>query len=329
MENKPGAIPQEKIQHLQETLKNTKSELAKVITGMDSSIDAILLAILSKGHVLLEGMPGLAKTLLAKTFAEVLDSDFHRIQFTPDLLPADLTGTTIFNPKTASFDVRKGPVFTGILLADEINRAPAKVQSALLQCMEERLVTIGEETFQLDSNFFVLATQNPIDQEGTYQLPEAQTDRFMLKLKVGYPSEEQELGILEQHGKTQIKNLRPIIKSKDRNQFSELAESIFIDDKLKEYIVRIVRETRPETSKINDTKTFIKHGASPRASLALLKIAKAKALTEGRDFVVPEDIQIFAKEILRHRILLNYEAMAEDVSIDNLIEVILETLGVP
>lgn len=322
-------IPKEKIKFLQDILKETKLELSKIITGMDSSIDAILLAIFSKGHVLLEGMPGLAKTLLAKSFAQVLDTDFQRIQFTPDLLPADLTGTNVFNPKTASFDVRKGPVFTGILLADEINRAPAKVQSALLQCMEERSVTIAEKTFNLDPNFFVLATQNPIDQEGTYQLPEAQTDRFMLKLKIGYPTEEEEIGIIEQHGGTNTHTLKKILKTKDRNQFTELSESVFVDKKLKDYIVRIVRESRPTSTTMQETKSYIRYGASPRASLAFLKIAKSKALIEGRDFVVPEDIQAFAKEILRHRILLTYEALAEDISVDNLVEVILESIGVP
>jgi MoxR-like ATPase len=322
-------IPKEKIKYLQETLKETKEELSKLITGMDSSMNAILLAIFSKGHVLLEGMPGLAKTLLAKSFAQVLDTDFQRIQFTPDLLPADLTGTNVFNPKTASFDVRKGPVFTGILLADEINRAPAKVQSALLQCMEERSVTIAEKTFNLDPNFFVLATQNPIDQEGTYQLPEAQTDRFMLKLKIGYPTETEEIGILEQHGSSNNLVLKKILKTKDRNQFSELAESVFVDPKLKDYIVRIVRESRPSSTSIQETKSYIRYGASPRASLAFLKIAKSKALIEGRDFVVPEDIQAFSKEILRHRILLTYEALAEDISVDSLIDVILEYIGVP
>jgi MoxR-like ATPase len=322
-------IPKEKIKFLQDILKETKLELSKIITGMDSSIDAILLAIFSKGHVLFEGMPGLAKTLLAKSFAQVLDTDFQRIQFTPDLLPADLTGTNVFNPKTASFDVRKGPVFTGILLADEINRAPAKVQSALLQCMEERSVTIAEKTFNLDPNFFVLATQNPIDQEGTYQLPEAQTDRFMLKLKIGYPTEEEEIGIIEQHGGTNTHTLKKILKTKDRNQFTELSESVFVDKKLKDYIVRIVRESRPTSTTMQETKSYIRYGASPRASLAFLKIAKSKALIEGRDFVVPEDIQAFAKEILRHRILLTYEALAEDISVDNLVEVILESIGVP
>ncbi|WCL47620.1 AAA family ATPase [Leptospira sp. GIMC2001] len=332
MEQKQTTIPDDKIQFVREKMASARTEIQKQITGMQASVEAVLLAMVSQGHVLLEGMPGLAKTLLAKTISKSMDSPFQRIQFTPDLLPADLTGTSVFNPKTATFDIRKGPVFTGVLLADEINRAPAKVQSALLQCMEERLVSIGDQTFELDPNFFVIATQNPIDQEGTYQLPEAQMDRFILKIQVGYPSQEDEISILDQHGQgghSSSEKVTVILKGKDRIAISRLADSVYIDPKLKEYIVRIVRQTRPETSFAKETSQFIRHGASPRASLSFLRIARAKAILEGRDFVIPEDIQAYAKEILRHRILLNYEALAEDVSVDNIIESILETIGVP
>lgn len=324
-----GSIPEDKIEFVQEKVVKLREELKKEITGMNASVDALIASILARGHVLLEGMPGLAKTLLAKSLSQVLDSPYQRIQFTPDLLPADLTGTTIFNPRTASFDIRKGPVFTGLLLADEINRAPAKVQSALLQCMEERTVSIGDQTFTLDPYFFVIATQNPIDQEGTYQLPEAQMDRFLLKIHVGYPTEEEELGILEQHGSLHSNKISVVIQSKERKEIHEIVESVYVDPKLKEYIVRLVRSTRPETSATKEAVQFIRHGASPRASLAFLKVARARALMEGRDFVLPEDIQGFAKEILRHRILLKFEALAEDVSTEALIDSILDSVGVP
>ncbi|MCC5813194.1 MAG: MoxR family ATPase [Leptospira sp.] len=322
-------IEEEKIQWVTEKTQSIRDQLKKKITGLATPVDSLLASLFVRGHVLMEGMPGLAKTMLAKSLAEVLDAPFQRIQFTPDLLPADLTGTTIFNPKTSSFDIRKGPVFTGVLLADEVNRAPAKVQSALLQCMEERQVSLGDKTFDLDSNFFVMATQNPIDQEGTYQLPEAQMDRFLIKLKVDYPSQEEEVAILQQHGTTNQSKLDVVLKNKERTMIADIIEKVYIDEKLKEYIVKIVRETRHQTASSSESKNFILHGASPRASLAFLKLARAHALLQGRDFVTPDDIKVFAKEILRHRILLRYEAIAEEIDTDMMVDSILETVRVP
>lgn len=342
MANPISSIPDAELSFVKEKLSQVREEIQKEITGLQTPVDSLMVALLSRGHVLIEGMPGLAKTLLAKTLARVMDSPFQRIQFTPDLLPADLTGTSIFNPKTTGFEIRKGPVFTGILLADEINRAPAKVQSALLQCMEERTVSIADQTFHLDPYFFVIATQNPIDQEGTYQLPEAQMDRFLFKIQIGYPSQDEELGILEQHGSTQVPGLnsdlgatqgvakiQPVLSGQDRQKLHSIAQSVFIDPKLRDYIVRLVRATRPETSSVKETLSFIRHGASPRASLAFLKVAKTRALFDGRDFVIPEDIHAFAGDILRHRILLRFEALAEEVAVNHLIETILEAVGVP
>ncbi|WP_411821556.1 AAA family ATPase [Leptospira sp. 'Mane'] len=308
-----------------------KSELAGEISGMTHVIQPLLVAMIAKGHILLEGMPGLAKTLLAKSLAACIDAKFSRVQFTPDLLPADLTGTNIFNPKTVSFEVRKGPVFTNILLADEINRAPAKVQSALLQCMEERQVTIADHTFDLDPPFFVVATQNPIDQDGTYPLPEAQLDRFLFKVAVDYPSEEEEKNILLLHGnlKQNLPQTNQVIKPKELLRISETADEVYIDPKLQQFIVKLVRNTRPETTEAKDIVGYIKHGASPRASLALLKVAKINALLEGRDFVLPEDILKFFIEIIRHRIHLSMEAFTEEVSVDSIIKRILGITEVP
>ncbi|TGN19715.1 AAA family ATPase [Leptospira idonii] len=312
-------------------IQEIKNELSLEISGMDSVIQPLLVAMVAKGHVLLEGMPGLAKTLLAKSLANCIDAKFSRVQFTPDLLPADLTGTNIFNPKTSSFEVRKGPIFTNILLADEINRAPAKVQSALLQCMEEKQVTIADNTFDLDAPFFVIATQNPIDQDGTYPLPEAQLDRFLFKVNVGYPNEAEELSILNLHGTltTKTKKHSKVIKPKDIAKIAEHADDVFIDPKLQRFIVQLVRNTRPESMTAKDISSYVKHGASPRASLALLKIAKINALFEARDFVIPEDILKYFSETIRHRILLSLEAITEEVSIDSVIKRILSSTEVP
>lgn len=324
-------ITKEEIQTAQEKLNKITSEVRKEITGQENVINHILICLISKGHVLLEGMPGLAKTLLAKTFANTINLEFHRIQFTPDLLPADLIGTVVFNPKKAIFEIRKGPIFTGVLLADEINRAPAKVQSALLQCMEERQVTIGDTTFTLNNPFIVVATQNPIDQEGTYQLPEAQMDRFLMKISVDYPSHEEEVKILNQHGNAVSKesDVKKVVTGEEVLEISALCDKVYVDPKLQDYIVKIIRNTRPMTTEIKDIKQYIKHGASPRASLSLIRAARAKALMEGREFVIPEDIQYSLYEILKHRLILSFEALSEDISIDSILKTIHDSTLLP
>ncbi len=324
-------VSKEAIVEAQKKILRVTEELKKEITGQSLVVKNILTCLISGGHVLLEGMPGLAKTLLAKTIAGSIDLPFKRIQFTPDLLPSDLIGTVIFNPKEANFETRKGPIFTGVLLADEINRAPAKVQSALLQCMEEKIVTIGDTTFTLDLPFLVLATENPIDQEGTYQLPEAQMDRFLMKINVDYPLEAEEILILEQHGKLSDtrKTIQKVLTRNELLEISRISDSIYVDPKLKEYIVRLTRATRPQTTSLEEIKPYIKHGVSPRASLALLRTAKATALLEGRNFVVPEDIRANIYEVMRHRMIINFEAISEDISVDSLIKTVLEVIPLP
>jgi MoxR-like ATPase len=324
-------VSKEAIVEAQKKILRVTEELKKEITGQSLVVKNIITCLISGGHVLLEGMPGLAKTLLAKSIAGSIDLPFKRIQFTPDLLPSDLIGTVIFNPKEANFETRKGPIFTGVLLADEINRAPAKVQSALLQCMEEKIVTIGDTTFTLDLPFLVLATENPIDQEGTYQLPEAQMDRFLMKINVDYPLEAEEILILEQHGKLSDtrKSIQKVLTRKELLDISKLSDSIYVDPKLKEYIVRLTRATRPQTTSLEEIKPYIKHGVSPRASLALLRTAKATALLEGRSFVVPEDIRANIYEVMRHRMIINFEAISEDISVDSLIKTVLEVIPLP
>jgi MoxR-like ATPase len=322
---------EQEIKKAQNKIQEILDELKKEISGQDSVIRNIITCIFSNGHILLEGMPGLAKTLLARSIASCIDLPFKRIQFTPDLLPADLIGTVIFNPKTSGFETRKGPIFTGVLLADEINRAPAKVQSALLQCMEEKIVTIGDTTYPLELPFIVIATENPIDQEGTYQLPEAQMDRFLMKINVDYPTESEEIAILEQHGKSNEKKqvLRKVISKQEILEMSSLVDSIYIDPKLKEYIVRITRSSRPVSGNIEEIKPYIKHGVSPRASLALLRASKATALFEGRNFVIPEDIRSNVFQIMQHRIILNFDAISEDITTESLIKTILEVTPLP
>ncbi len=324
-------VATEEIAVAKEKLQKVVKEIKKEITGQDDVVRHILLCIVSGGHVLLEGMPGLAKTLLAKTIARTIDLPFKRIQFTPDLLPADLIGTVIFNPKKAAFEIRQGPIFTGVLLADEINRAPAKVQSALLQCMEEKLVTIGDTTFQLTRPFIVIATENPIDQEGTYQLPEAQMDRFLMKINVGYPALEEEVQILSQHGeaKPAERELLKVLSAQELLDISNISDSIYVDPKLQDYIVRIVRNTRPDTTRIKSMKPYLKHGASPRASLSLLRASRAQALMEGRNYVLPEDIKFSLHEILRHRVLLTFEALSEEVSVETVLKSISDMTELP
>jgi len=306
-------------------------EIKKEVTGQDNVVRHILISLVARGHILLEGMPGLAKTLLAKTLARTIDLSFKRIQFTPDLLPADLIGTVVFNPQKSTFETRKGPIFTGVLLADEINRSPAKVQSALLQCMEEKSVTIGENTYELDLPFIVIATENPVDQEGTYQLPEAQMDRFLMKINVDYPGLEEEIAILSQHGEERKKeqNVKTVLSRADLLTIFSYAEGVYVDPKLNEYIVNIVRNTRPSSTMISDVKPYIRHGASPRASLSLLKASRAQALLEGRNYVVPEDIKFSLFEILRHRVMLTFDALSEDVSIESILSTIREGTRLP
>ncbi|MCB1143619.1 MAG: MoxR family ATPase [Leptospiraceae bacterium] len=321
----------ESLEFTKQKIDSVLQELHKEITGQEKVIHQILTCLVSRGHILLEGMPGLAKTLLAKSLAKTLDLSFKRIQFTPDLLPADLIGTVVYNPKTSSFDTRKGPIFTGILLADEINRSPAKVQSALLQCMEEKSVTIGENTFELELPFIVIATENPIDQEGTYQLPEAQMDRFLMKIGVDYPGLDEEIAILSQHGEggKDLSTVNKVLSKKEIIQISSYSDHIYVDPKLQEYIVKLVRNTRPQSTDIGDVKPYIRHGASPRASLAILRASRAHALLGGRDYVLPEDIKFSLFEILNHRVILTYEAMSEDIAFSSLLNTIVEGTRLP
>ncbi|MBN1496089.1 MAG: MoxR family ATPase [Spirochaetes bacterium] len=304
-----------------------KSEIAKVIVGQEALIDRILIAFISEGHILLEGLPGLAKTLAIRVFARVIDTSFQRVQFTPDLLPADLIGTRIYNPKELDFFTRKGPIFTNLLLADEINRAPAKVQSALLQCMEERQVTIGEGTHALGKPFMVLATENPIEQEGTYPLPEAQLDRFFMKVLVEYPSHEQEKEILGRFSDIRVDNVSRVITPEKIAKKAEIIEKIYIDDKLIDYIVTIVGETRSPTRK--ELKKYIEFGASPRASIALMKASRCIAFIRGRGFVTPDDIKEIGADVLRHRIILSYEAEADGKSADDVVKMLFDSVEVP
>jgi MoxR-like ATPase len=305
-------------------------ETGKVIVGQKAMLERVLIGLLCNGHVLLEGVPGLAKTLTVKTFSDALAVQFQRIQFTPDLLPADLVGTVIYNQQTASFTVRKGPVFANVILADEINRAPAKVQSALLEAMQERQVTIGSTTFPLPSPFIVLATQNPIEQEGTYPLPEAQVDRFMLKVKVGYPTREEEKEILNRmSGETPPKAAR-IISPEYIARARAVLGDIYVDEKVKDYILNIVFATRePARFGLRDLTEFVQYGASPRATIALAQAAKAHAFLRHRGFVTPEDVKAIGMDVLRHRVALTYEAEAEELTSEKIIQRVFERIEVP
>ncbi|MFH0880683.1 MAG: MoxR family ATPase [Lentisphaerota bacterium] len=307
-----------------------KAEIEKVIVGQKYLIDRLIIGLLANGHVLLEGVPGLAKTLSVRTLAAALNTHFQRIQFTPDLLPADLVGTLVYSPKDGGFTTRKGPIFANIILADEINRAPAKVQSALLEAMQERQVTIGSETFKLPEPFLVLATQNPIEQEGTYPLPEAQVDRFMLKLKITYPKIEEERRIMDAMSVTEKKfDVKPVIQPDAILRTRKLVDEIYIDDKIKDYILSIVFATRePEKYRI-DIKDFIRYGASPRATIYLAVASRAHSFLQGRGYVTPQDVKSIAPDILRHRIIVSYEAEAEELSSDDIVTRILNELPVP
>jgi MoxR-like ATPase len=312
-------------------VKDLKEGIGKVIVGQEELIDKILISVISNGHILLEGVPGLAKTLTINTVANLINAEFKRIQFTPDMLPADLLGTLIYNQKTGDFMTKKGPIFSNIILADEINRAPSKVQSALLEAMQERQITIGEETFKLDLPFLVLATQNPIEQEGTYPLPEAQVDRFMLKVLVDYPSMEEEKKILFRVAKTNIDTKqKSVVNSKTILEAQALLNDIYIAPKILDYILNIVFATRdPERFKLGQLKDLISFGASPRASINLVLAAKAKAFIDGRGYVIPEDIRYIGKDVLRHRMLLSYEAEAEEITSEELIDQLFKEIPVP
>ena len=320
-----------KIEKQSKFVLDLKKGIGKVIVGQDELINKILISIISNGHVLLEGVPGLAKTLTINTIANLINADFQRIQFTPDMLPADLIGTLIYNQNTGDFVTKKGPIFSNIILADEINRAPSKVQSALLESMQERQITIGEETFKLNLPFLVLATQNPIEQEGTYPLPEAQVDRFMLKVLVDYPSINEEKEILDRVAKTNLDTkLKSIVNCKKILDTQSLINEIYISPKILDYILNIVFATRnPEKYKLTNLKDLINFGASPRASINLVLAAKANAFINGRGYVIPEDIRYIGKDVLRHRILLSYEAEAEEITSEEIIDQLFKEISVP
>jgi len=307
------------------------AEVGKVLVGQERMLERLLTAFIAGGHVLLEGVPGLAKTLVIRTLAECIDARFSRIQFTPDMLPADVVGTQVFHPKEGTYAVKKGPVFANLVLADEINRAPAKVQSALLEAMQEGQVTIGDETFRLSEPFLVLATQNPIEQEGTYPLPEAQLDRFMLKIKVDYPSKAEELKVLDRMaGALAVPRAQRVMTVDDILAAREAARQVFVDDKVKRYVVDVVHATRdPRAAKIESVAALIENGASPRATINLVKAAKALALLQGRSYVTPHDVKSVAPDVLRHRVLLTYEAEAEEKTTDDVVQAILENVAVP
>ena len=321
----------EKISDRSKFVADLKNGMSNVIAGQDELINKLIIAMLADGHILLEGVPGLAKTLMVKTLSKLIKTDFQRIQFTPDMLPADLLGTLVYNQKTREFDIRKGPVFSNIILADEINRSPAKVQSALLEAMQERQITIGEETFSLDKPFLVMATQNPIEQEGTYPLPEAQVDRFLFKLIVNYPTKDSERIILRQNTKAaNPKTLDSMITAKEIIDAQEIIGEIYVDEKVEDYVLNLIFATRdPSNNGLEDLSGIIDFGASPRATINLIRAAKARAFTEGRGYITPEDIRYIGADILRHRIILTYEAEAEELTPEDVIQRLFEVIEVP
>jgi MoxR-like ATPase len=311
-------------------LSSLIDEMGKVIVGQKHLIERLLIGILANGHILLEGVPGLAKTMSVMTMAKAMQIKYQRIQFTPDLLPADLIGTLIYNPRSGKFTTKKGPLFSNIILADEINRAPAKVQSALLESMQERQVTIGDKTFKLDDPFLVLATQNPIEQEGTYPLPEAQVDRFMLKLNIDYPSKSEEREILERMAVTDINiNVNAVISPDDIKRLRSVVDQIYIDDKIKDYIVDLVIATREPGTYNLDLDEFIEYGASPRATIYLTIASKAYAFLKGRGYVTPQDVKSIGMDVLRHRVIITYEAEAEEMTSEKIIQNIFDNIEVP
>jgi MoxR-like ATPase len=321
---------QELIKQKSSTLTEVLKECEKVVVGQKTMMEKILMAFLCDGHILLEGLPGLAKTLAVKTFSNVMDLSFNRIQFTPDLLPSDLVGSMIYNQKTGDFSAKKGPIFSNIVLADEINRAPAKVQSALLESMAEKQVTLGEQTFGLPDPFIVLATMNPIEQEGTYSLPEAQLDRFMFKVKVHYPNQSEEKTILDRMSVMEQPKVSKKVLPRVLQEARALATRVYLDEKLKDYILNIIFTSRfPEKKGLTDLKSFIQVGASPRATIALAKASRASALLAGRSYVSPDDVKAVCYDILRHRLVLSYEAEANDVTPESVIRKILDVVEVP
>ena len=307
-----------------------RQEVSKVIVGQSYMIDRLIMALIADGHVLLEGIPGLAKTTAIKALAQAIDTGFSRISFTPDLLPADLMGTEIYRPQSLDFVVKKGPMFTNLLLADEINRAPAKVQSALLEAMQERQVTIGDQTHTLPDPFLVLATQNPIEQEGTYPLPEAQVDRFMLKLKVGYPDKPEEKEIMRRMANRHKPQVDPVLTPNDIREMREVADNVYLDAKVEDYIIDVIFATRePSVYRLEKLDKLIDYGASPRASIFMAQAAKVQAFLSGRAYVTPQDVKTVGPDVLRHRILVSYEAEAQDLTSDDLIREIFNTIDVP
>ncbi|HIP29170.1 MAG TPA: AAA family ATPase [Sulfurovum sp.] len=311
-------------------ITNIKTEIAKVLVGQDKMVEGLLAGLLCRGHILLEGVPGLAKTTAVNALAKTLGLDFKRVQFTPDLLPSDIIGTEIYDPSNNTFKIKQGPIFTNLLLADEINRAPAKVQSALLEVMQERQVTIGDETFKIDLPFLVMATQNPVEQEGAYELPEAQLDRFMMKLVVGYNTKEEELEIARRVANNSFGEIQQVATLDDLNKIREEALAIHMDEEIEKYIIELVSATRdPKSYGLEELEAYIEFGASPRASIDMYKASRAIAYLKGQDYVSPMEIAYIAKEILRHRIILSYEAQAEDVTTDMIIEKILAAVPIP
>ena len=311
-------------------INTIKEEVKKIIVGQEELIDSLLVGLIANGHILVEGVPGLAKTTAINAISKALGIDFKRIQFTPDLLPSDVTGTEIYNPKSGEFSVKQGPVFTNLLLADEINRAPAKVQSALLEVMQERQVTIGDRTFKVDEPFLVMATENPVEQEGTYRLPEAQLDRFMLKVVVGYNTLEEELEIVNRVAISGFEEVEAVASLEDLQEIKEAFKKIHVDDAIKEYMTKIVFATRfPTEYGCDKVAEFIEFGASPRASIDLYKASCAVALIRGNEFVTPLDVSYIANSVLRHRILLNYKAQAKHITTDDIVKTIIETIKVP
>lgn len=319
------SVINKRVEEKKELINLVRNEIAKAVIGQKDMIDGMLIGIFANGHILLEGVPGLAKSLAVNTVSKVLGTEFKRIQFTPDLLPADVIGTEIYNQKTGEFIIKQGPIFSNIILADEINRAPAKVQSALLEAMQEKQITIGDKTYKLDNPFLVLATQNPLEQEGTYPLPEAQQDRFMLKIKIDYPKREEEKKVIElMTEKADNKNdeIKKVLKKEDIFEMRDIVNEIYVDDKIKEYVLDIVFKTREKNE-------YILAGASPRASINLIKAAKGRAFIENRGYVIPDDIKAVVYDVLRHRIILSYEAEAEELTVEKIIENMLDNVKLP